>query len=95
MLLRLWDEFFIKGQKVLFRVSLAMLYCMKDDLKKTRDFCNFFIFIIFFLLEDIFGIIESYQKNLEEAETLIQVANMKKFKVKNRNVNELRTLLRP
>ena len=47
MLLRLWDEFFIKGQKVLFRVSLAMLYCMKDDLKKTRDFCKLLFFKIF------------------------------------------------
>ncbi len=32
VLQRLWDLFFIKGSKILFRISLAIFHLMEDEL---------------------------------------------------------------
>ncbi|CDW74131.1 gtpase-activating protein [Stylonychia lemnae] len=37
-LIRLWDLFFLKGVKILFRFSLAVIHFIKQDLIQTQDF---------------------------------------------------------
>lgn len=36
--IRVWDLFFLKGIKIIFRVSLALLHLMKSSLMQTTDF---------------------------------------------------------
>jgi hypothetical protein len=56
---RIWDLFFLKGIKVIYSISLALLYLMKNELKKTKDF------------GEIFEIIESYPRKMIDLKTLI------------------------
>ena len=61
---KIWDLFFLKGIKVIYSVSLALLYLMKQELMKTRDF------------GEIFEIIEAYPRKMIDLKTLVQTSEM-------------------
>ena len=69
---RVWDLFFLKGPKIIFRISLALLHMMKKYLMRSKDF------------GDIFETLESYPRKVtdQDANTLIQTAEMPKYKIK-------------
>ncbi len=56
---RVWDLFFLKGPKIIFRISLALLHMMKKDLMKSKDF------------GDIFETLESYPRKVVDDNTLL------------------------
>jgi hypothetical protein len=56
---RVWDLFFIKGPKIIFRISLALLHRMKKELMKSKDFA------------EIFETLESYPRKFIDVNTLI------------------------
>jgi hypothetical protein len=56
---RVWDLFFLKGPKIIFRISLALLHMMKKDLMRSKDF------------GDIFETLESYPRKVIDVNTLI------------------------
>lgn len=71
---RMWDLFFIKGPKIIFRISLALLHLMKKDLMQSKDFA------------EIFETLESYPRKVIDANTLIQTAEIPKYKIKARTI---------
>ena len=72
---RVWDLFFLKGSKIIFRISLALLHLMKKDLMRSRDFA------------EIFETLESNPRKLIDVNTLIQTAEIPKYKVKARYIH--------
>ncbi len=79
---RVWDLFFLKGPKIIFRISLALLHLMKRDLMKSKDFA------------EIFETLESYPRRLIDVKTLIQTSEIPKYKVKARQIREERVKIR-
>jgi hypothetical protein len=73
---RVWDLFFLKGPKIIFRISLALLHMMKKDLMKSKDFA------------DIFETLESYPRKVIDVNTLIQTSEIAKYKVKQEYIAE-------
>ena len=55
----MWDLFFLKGPKIIFRISLALLHLMKKDLMQSKDFA------------EIFETLESYPRKVIEVNMLI------------------------
>jgi len=66
----------LKGPKVIFRISLALLHMMKQDLMRSTDF------------GDIFETLESYPRKVIDINTLIQTAEMPKYKIKQETINQ-------
>jgi hypothetical protein len=56
---KIWDFFFLKGTKIIFRISLALLHLMKRELMQTRDFA------------EIFETIEAFPRKMIDERTLI------------------------
>ena len=56
---RVWDLFFLKGPKIIFRISLALLHLMKKDLMRSKDF------------GEIFETLESNPRKMIDIKTLI------------------------
>lgn len=79
---RVWDFFFLKGPKVIFRVSLALLHLMKKDLMRSRDFA------------EIFETLESNPRKMIDVNILFQTAEMPKYKVKESYIREKRQEIR-
>lgn len=75
---RIWDLFFLKGSKILFRISLAILHVMKPQLMKADGF------------EEIQKCFEGIQCLIHDARVIIQVSNMPKYKLKNKEIDFLR-----
>ena len=75
---RVWDMFFLKGTKMIFRISLALLHLMKNDLMKTKDFA------------EIFEMLETFPRKLMDDKTLLQTAEIPKYKIKNKFLMQLR-----
>lgn len=75
---RIWDQFFLKGSKILFRVSLAMLHMMKSALMEEESF------------EDIMKVFDSIIHVLQDPNAILQVSNFPKYKVKNKEIEKLR-----
>jgi hypothetical protein len=69
-----WDLFFLKGSKIIFRISLALLHMMKRDLMKSKDF------------GEIFETLESFPRKVKDINTLIQTSEMPKYKIKGRRI---------
>jgi hypothetical protein len=61
---RVWDLFFLKVPKIIFRISLALLHRMKKELMKSKDFA------------EIFETLESYPRKFIDVNTLIQTSEM-------------------
>jgi hypothetical protein len=61
---RVWDLFFLKGPKIIFRISLALLHRMKKDLMKSKDFA------------EIFETLESFPRKFTDGNILIQTSEM-------------------
>ncbi len=55
----MWDLFFLKGPKIIFRISLALLHLMRKDLMRSKDFA------------EIFETLESYPRKVIDVKTLI------------------------
>lgn len=79
---RVWDLFFLKGPKIIFRISLALLHLMKKDLMRSKDFA------------EIFETLESYPRKVIDVNTLIQTAEMQKYKIKARTIRDRRAVMR-
>ena len=60
----MWDLFFLKGPKIIFRISLALLHRMKKDLMKSKDFA------------EIFETLESFPRKFTDGNILIQTSEM-------------------
>ncbi|CDW83987.1 tbc domain-containing protein [Stylonychia lemnae] len=75
---RVWDLFFLKGTKTIFRISLALLHLMKNELMQTTDFA------------EIFEILEAFPRKLIDEKTLLQTAEIRKYKIKNRVISRMR-----
>jgi hypothetical protein len=80
--LRLWDVYFIKGDKFLFRVSLAIFYLLKSEMLKCKD--------VFALSK----VMESVPDLLRDPDKVLKVADKKKFKLKKAEIELLRFMLR-
>jgi hypothetical protein len=74
--------FFIKGPKIIFRISLALLHMMKKDLMKSKDF------------GEIFETLESYPRKVIDIKTLLQTSEMPKYKIKAKTIREERVRVR-
>ncbi len=72
----------LKGTKTIFRVSLALLHLMKQNLMNTRDFA------------EIFETLESFPRKMIDVRTLIQTSEMSKYKIKNRQIRKEREVKR-
>lgn len=68
--------FFLKGPKIIFRISLALLHMMRKDLMRSKDF------------GEIFETLESYPRKVIDVKTLIQTSEMPKYKIKQRTIIE-------
>jgi TBC1 domain family member 8/9 len=79
---RVWDLFFLKGPKIIFRISISLLYMMRKDLLKTKDF------------GEIFETLESYPRKVIDFKILFQTSEMPKFKIKARQIREERIDMR-
>jgi hypothetical protein len=77
-----WDLFFLKGPKIIFRISFALLHMMKKDLMRSQDF------------GEIFETLESHPRKIIDVNTLIQTAEMPKYKIKQETINEGRKRIR-
>ena len=75
---RIWDLFFLKGSKILFRISLAIFHMMKPQIMAFKNF------------EDIMRVFDSIPAQLQDANSIIQVSNLKNYKLKNKEIEELR-----
>lgn len=71
-----WDLFFLKGPKIIFRISLALLHLMKKDLMRSKDFA------------EIFETLESYPRKVIDVKILIQTSEIPKYKIKARSIRE-------
>ena len=56
---RIWDLFFLKGSKILFRVSLAIMHIMKQQLMSVHSF------------EKVMGIFDGIQAQLQDPNAII------------------------
>eukprot|EP00350_Pseudokeronopsis_sp_OXSARD2_P011939 CAMPEP_0170552312 /NCGR_PEP_ID=MMETSP0211-20121228/10203_1 /TAXON_ID=311385 /ORGANISM="Pseudokeronopsis sp., Strain OXSARD2" /LENGTH=149 /DNA_ID=CAMNT_0010859939 /DNA_START=1044 /DNA_END=1493 /DNA_ORIENTATION=- len=83
ILTRIWDMFFLKGIKIIFRITLALLCLMKEELMQTEEF------------GEVFDILESFPRKTKDFKPLIQTASMQKFKVKANYIEEQRNIVRP
>lgn len=72
----MWDLFFLKGPKIIFRISLALLHLMKKDLMRSKDFA------------EIFETLESYPRKVIDVKILIQTSEIPKYKIKARSIRE-------
>jgi len=79
---KIWDLFFLKGSKILFRISLAMLHMMKPTLMQAESF------------EQIQKSFDKISSIVQDARTIIQVSNMPKYKLKNKEIKYLRQRFR-
>lgn len=79
---RVWDLFFLKGPKVIFSISLALLHLMKKDLLKCKDFA------------EIFETLESYPRKVIDVNTLIQTSEIPKYKIKATFIKDARVEMR-
>jgi hypothetical protein len=79
---RVWDLFFLKGSKIIFRISLALLHMMKNELMQCNDFA------------EIFEKLESFPRKVKDINPLIQTAEMPKYKIKARTIREERIIVR-
>lgn len=77
---RIWDLFFLKGSKILFRVSLAILHMMRHQIMQKSNF------------EEIMRVFDGIPAQLQDANAIIQVSNMPKYKLKNKEIEELRAM---
>jgi len=73
--LKVWDLFFLQGAKVIFRVSLALIYLMKDKLMNANEF------------SEIFETLETFPRKFVDFKRLIKTTEMAKFKIKNKEIN--------
>ena len=71
VLKRLWDLFFIKGSKILFRISLAIFHLMEDELLQ----CNG--------INAIVQKMDTISQYLQDPNLVLQVANMPQYKIKS------------
>lgn len=82
VLVRLWDVILIKGDKMLFSISLAIFHLLKDKLMKTTDRAQ------------LVHIMESIQSLLQNIHLILQVARLDQYKVKNQQIEILRKQFR-
>eukprot|EP00347_Sterkiella_histriomuscorum_P004415 403360549 len=82
-LIRIWDLFFLKGVKVLFRISFAIIDQIKNELMQTEDF------------QQIFKTLDMFPAKLNNFEILMQTASKQKYKISQKLINELREGWRP
>ena len=64
VLVRLWDVILIKGDKMLFSISLAIFHLLKEKLMKTTDRAQ------------LVHIMESIQSLLQNIHLILQVARL-------------------
>ena len=63
---------------MIFRISLALLHLMRTELLKSKDFA------------ELFELLESFPRKCIDDKTLIQTAEIPKYKIKNRFIRDLR-----
>ena len=80
---KVWDLFFLYGTKVIFQISLALLYLMRNELMKTKEF------------SDIFETLDSFPRKFIDYKTLFQTTEIPKFKITNKEIRERRKFKRP
>lgn len=78
VLVRLWDVIFIKGDKMLFSISLAIFHLLAPKLMKKTD------------RAELVHIMESIQSLLENIHLILQVARLDQYKVKQQHIENLR-----
>ena len=69
VLQRLWDLFFIKGNKILFRISLAIFHLMEEELLECQS------------INAIVQKMETISKYLQDPAIVLQVASMPQYKI--------------
>lgn len=79
--IRLWDCFFVKGNKILFSIGLAVLYLRRKQLLTCKEF------------DQVLTVIDSGAKSLNDPQSLLSIV-FKKFKMKWGVVKSLRETYR-
>jgi hypothetical protein len=70
--------FFLQGPKIIFRISMALIHLMRNELMKAKEF------------SEIFETLETFPRKFIDYKTLIQTTEMPKFKITNREIRDLR-----
>lgn len=78
VLARLWDVIFIKGDKMLFRISLAIFHLLASKLMRQTDRAQ------------LVQIMESIQSLLQSIHLIMQVSKLDQCKVKKSQIENLR-----
>lgn len=68
--MRVWDLLFIKGNKLLFRISLAIFHLLHDELLDCDNFCA------------IMAIMEKTSVLLQDPEVVLQIAEWPQYRIK-------------
>lgn len=78
VLVRLWDLVFIKGNKILFRISLAIFHLMEDELLECHG------------INTIMSKMETISLYLQDPYLVLQVASMPQYKIKGAKIEAMR-----
>ena len=82
VVLRIWDLFFVERSGVLLRVGLALMTLAKDVILKMRS-------------GDAFAeTMKQFAMNISDPEELIQTASLDKYRIKDKQLRELRETFR-
>ena len=82
VLQRLWDLFFIKGNKILFRISLAIFHLMEPALLRCTS------------ITQIMEQMNTISQMLQDHNLVLQVASMPRYKIKGATLEAMRARYR-
>lgn len=79
VLVRLWDVFFLKGDKMLFRISLAIYHLLEKKLLRCKN------------MMDVKRVLDFLPAVLQDPSQLLQIAEMPRFHVSREQIESFRS----
>ena len=82
VLQRLWDLIFLKGNKIMFRIALAIFHLLEHSLLQCDS------------IAQILKCMETISSLLQDPHIVLQIANMPQYKIKQSQINRMRIAYR-
>lgn len=70
VVVKIWDEIFMFGHTVIYKISLAVFWMLKKEIPKKKE------------LTEVFDCVEKKCKEITDPKKLMKIANMKQFRIK-------------
>ena len=82
VLQRLWDLIFIKGNKIMFRIALAIFHLLEQPLLQCQG------------IQDVLSVMETTSQLLQDPNMVLSIANKPQYRIKKSYIDRMRKLLK-